>query len=377
MQIILYFIAALTTLIVFTTQNCMNISNLIPPALTLAPFGADIMKVQVKHRNRILTNENKHEYSDQIGNKLFNLYHHTPTFGHIFMFDAIPVSENMSLKDIYIDPKKKLVYQVMMDKDNQRSGFQINSDGSIHITDQKIMSVPEQGNSIHENQMSKYLTGWLKASVVNGQEHALSINWKHSTECQFCKYRVYGIDEIKKYNETTTSLNINQNELRPNNKNKAEHYAYGLKHENVIIGYIVNEDSTSSLYQFFFFALCDQFDDWSECEGIFIMPHYEQLNHHGVLILQNKGNGVIDIHMMRQDKHYMFYSVRGDIDNMNGDKDTIKYKKSDKDNWMDVLLYICKTFSIKTYSNGFDRSIGDSFLYQNHNTNCTFDKTKT
>ena len=140
----MYFIVALTTLIVFTTQNCMNLSNLILPAITIAPLGSDILAIQVKRHNRILTTKNKHGYSDQIGNKLFNLYHHTPTFGHIFQFDAIPVSDNMSLKSVYIDPKMKLVYQVMIDKDNQKSGFQINSDGSIHITDSRIMEVPEK-----------------------------------------------------------------------------------------------------------------------------------------------------------------------------------------------------------------------------------------
>ena len=118
-----------------------------------------------REHSRILANSNKHEYSNEIGDKLFNLYHHTPTFGHVFLFDAVPVSEDTTLQQMYVDPLMKSTYLVMQDKDANKSGFFIHSDGSIQISNSKIIEVPELRNSIQENKTDNYIKGRLDAHL--------------------------------------------------------------------------------------------------------------------------------------------------------------------------------------------------------------------
>lgn len=98
------------------------------------------------------------------------------------------------------------------------------------------------------------------------------------------------------------------------------------------------------------------------------MPHYSLLSHHGVLILQNKGNNVIDFHIMRQDKIYKYYSVKGDIEHLKSEKE--EGKKDKGDDWKDILLHAGNFFVIMkpSYRRNFNSnfiSCSQSNLYHN------------
>ena len=82
------------------------------------------------------------------------------------------MTNDMALQQLYVDPKFKSSYMVILGKDHSKTGFIIHSDGSIRISNGSIIEVPELRNSIQDHDNEKYLHGWLEAQIFEGKTHS-------------------------------------------------------------------------------------------------------------------------------------------------------------------------------------------------------------
>ena len=105
----------------------------------------------------------------------------------------------------------------MVDHNGWRSGCLIKPNGEVHLSDSKLLKVPEIAQSIDENLMGEYVIGWLEVTLHKTneglyQDHSIRIYWEHSSKCMFCKYRSSehrkGADEAENQTMETSKINI-------------------------------------------------------------------------------------------------------------------------------------------------------------------------
>ena len=149
------------------------------------------------------------------------------------------------------------------------------------------------------------IVGHIESEIIDGDKHALAFVWQNVPNCISCPVDAAnpGIPEI-------TRRIIYLGELAPYSK-EFQTYMYIKKHEQAVIGYITNEESTDPKSQYFVFGTCQDGNmPWKKCEGVFVGPG----EHNDGVFMMTRKIGYYGWHVLRTDKTYMHFEVAGSLE---------------------------------------------------------------